>query len=698
MDLISIDFLTFLTATAALGKITNALSVILGLGMVIFFHELGHFAVAKWCDVHVERFSIGIGPIIWSRQKGETEYALSALPFGGYVKMLGQDDMDPNQMTSDEIAENPRSYSAKKVWQRMAIISAGVIMNVITGFMFFAIAYRWGVVEHVPMIGHVHPGLPAWTAGLRAGDTITRLDGWDIHNFTDINQAVVLSSGTIPVEGTHADGSSFSVTVDPRLGKTVRIIGVGPTSSSTLSTMIPETESITVPGMPAEHASQPFLPGDKVTQVNGIPVRYLHELSWHTARLASEEIAYTVERPPRKDGVIDSEGVRETLTITVPPGKMKAVGLWMSPGPVTAIIHGSIAEKAGLMIGDQIRMVDELVVGRDIDPMRLPNYFAEKAGQTVEITVARQTENKGDVETKITVTPDDTPAWAERPLSITAPLPISSIGAGIHVLPRIAHIVPDSEASRNEQLKEQQKITKVELSHPDLKNITKDAMGDSATPEIIDLMELAGDEETPGEVNWAFVFEQIQAVPGRDIRLHIASSDGGEDFAIVLKDKTSEDDWFVPMRGIAGWERETMIRRAESWGEAVSLGVRHTRSSAINIYMTLRSLVQRNLSVRALSGPLGIVSIGYMVADDGVPKLLMFLGFLSINLAVLNFLPIPVLDGGHMVFLIWEAVARRKPSPRVINFAHGIGLIFIISLFVFVLYLDIFVNRLGFGG
>ena len=65
-------------------KILNVLSVALGLGLVIFFHELGHFAVAKWCNVHVERFSIGIGPILWSRQKGETEYALSALPFGGY--------------------------------------------------------------------------------------------------------------------------------------------------------------------------------------------------------------------------------------------------------------------------------------------------------------------------------------------------------------------------------------------------------------------------------------------------------------------------------------------------------------------------------------------------------------------------------------------------------------------------------------
>ncbi|MCA9014399.1 MAG: site-2 protease family protein, partial [Planctomycetaceae bacterium] len=94
------------------GKITNIALVALGLGLVIFFHELGHFAVAKWCDVKVERFSIGFGPIIYSFKYRETEYALSIIPFGGYVKMLGQDDVDPSQLTSEEIALDPRSYSA----------------------------------------------------------------------------------------------------------------------------------------------------------------------------------------------------------------------------------------------------------------------------------------------------------------------------------------------------------------------------------------------------------------------------------------------------------------------------------------------------------------------------------------------------------------------------------------------------------
>jgi regulator of sigma E protease len=114
--------------------------------------------------------------------------------------------------------------------------------------------------------------------------------------------------------------------------------------------------------------------------------------------------------------------------------------------------------------------------------------------------------------------------------------------------------------------------------------------------------------------------------------------------------------------------------------------------------MTLRSVIRRDIPMRSLSGPLGIVSIGYQVAERGITDLLMFLGYLSINLAIINFLPIPVLDGGHMVFLLWEGISRRKPNAKVIGWAHGIGIIFIISLFVFVMWLDVFVNKLGMSG
>ena len=154
-------------------------------------------------------------------------------------------------------------------------------------------------------------------------------------------------------------------------------------------------------------------------------------------------------------------------------------------------------------------------------------------------------------------------------------------------------------------------------------------------------------------------------------------------------------DWYRWTRGIGGWEPAVELQKGESLGEATQLGLRKTRKTGINIYMTLRSLFRGDLPADSFSGPVGILSIGYRVASQGLTDLLLFLGFLSINLAILNFLPIPVLDGGHMVFLIWEGITRRKPSPRVIGWAHAAGLLFIISLFMFVMYIDLFVNKFG---
>ena len=116
------------------------------------------------------------------------------------------------------------------------------------------------------------------------------------------------------------------------------------------------------------------------------------------------------------------------------------------------------------------------------------------------------------------------------------------------------------------------------------------------------------------------------------------------------------------------------------------------KSSAVDIYLTLRSLVVGRVSYKELNGPLGIAGAAYQVAQQGWIPMLLFLGFLSVNLAVLNFLPIPVLDGGHMIFLIWEAVTGRRPSDRVMIAATYVGFAFLLSLMFLVIYLDVFVH------
>ena len=243
--------------------------VALGLGLVIFFHELGHFAVAKWCGVFVEKFSIGFGPVLWSIKRGDTEYALSLIPVGGFVKMLGQDDMDPSQLTAEEIALDQKSYSAKTVPQRMGIISAGVIMNVITGLIFFAIAFKFGVETAPATVGEVLISRPAWQRGLQTGDTVTRINDRTIETFSDILRGTTLSRGDIRLGGVHGDGKTFEVTIAPNSEGKRRLIGVAPAHSLNVMAYGKESKWTVLPGSPAAAFGDTFSDKSTISAVNG---------------------------------------------------------------------------------------------------------------------------------------------------------------------------------------------------------------------------------------------------------------------------------------------------------------------------------------------------------------------------------------------------------------------------------------------
>ena len=167
----------------------NGIKLAVGLGLIIFVHELGHFSVAKLCDVHVQTFSIGFGPALpgcrfrW----GETLYKLAVFPLGGYVKMVGEGG------ENDEEDTDPRSYKNKSVGQRMAIISAGVVMNVLFGLVVFIIAFNIGVHQTAPVVGVLEAGGPAWQQGVRPGDRFVEVDGVKHPHFEDLRVAVMLS-------------------------------------------------------------------------------------------------------------------------------------------------------------------------------------------------------------------------------------------------------------------------------------------------------------------------------------------------------------------------------------------------------------------------------------------------------------------------------------------------------------------------
>ncbi|MFQ5689864.1 MAG: RIP metalloprotease RseP [Gemmatimonadota bacterium] len=178
--------------------ILTLLATVLVLGVLILVHELGHFWAAKAVGIEVPRFSIGIGPKIVGFRRGETEYVLSWLPIGGYVKMAGQTEEEAMEVLEGggmpEREPSPRDFDAKPLWARTLVISAGILMNLVFAFVAFSLLAREQVVVE-PLIGDVAEGSPAMVAGLQPGDRILALDGDRVRGWRDVVSFVQTRAG-----------------------------------------------------------------------------------------------------------------------------------------------------------------------------------------------------------------------------------------------------------------------------------------------------------------------------------------------------------------------------------------------------------------------------------------------------------------------------------------------------------------------
>lgn len=198
----------------------SIISVIVLLGVLIFAHELGHFLVAKRAGVGVLKFSLGFGPRILGRKIGETEYLLSLIPLGGYVKLLGE---APGEELTEE--DKKRSFLTQTVWKRIAVVAAGPAFNLLLALTIFTAVNMTGLPVMTAEVGMTLPGSAAMESGIKAGDRIIVIDGKAVTKWDEISESVSESNGMPLLITVQRDGLPREITVTPKAMKIRNLFG-----------------------------------------------------------------------------------------------------------------------------------------------------------------------------------------------------------------------------------------------------------------------------------------------------------------------------------------------------------------------------------------------------------------------------------------------------------------------------------------
>ncbi|MFN0020087.1 MAG: site-2 protease family protein [Pirellulaceae bacterium] len=679
-------------------------SVAAGLGFVVFVHELGHFLVAKACGVKCEKFYVGfdwfpikkIGPFtiphsLFKKQWGETEYGIGILPLGGYVKMLGQDD-DPRNAeaeaerstveTGEGVKLDPRSYQAKSVPARMAIISAGVIMNLIFGVLIAALAYGIGVPEMPAVIGGTVPASPAWEKlhpGMKAVQFGKSTVPYEHFRFDDMKRKVVFNGDDrdLEIRFRDTDGKEDWYLLRPsgRTKKETDFPSLGFYSASSRRLAVSAKKAELLKGIES---------GDVLVAIEGMeletdPFKFDPRVNAQLASHPSGPLKVTVERAEKEEGAAEpkKDAPKKRLEVTVPEQPVRTLGLVMKIGPVVSMREDSPAAKAGFQKGDIIEQVNGEPVG---DPLSLgQRLIPSSSTEEYKFVVSRKDSSGKAASTELSVTPVAPPQFQDA-FPFGGPTTIESIGLAFDVTNEVAAVEPGSPAEKA-KFKAGDVVTSAQLV----------AANDEAQKEESDELALGKDftklMEFDNELRtWTRLHYYLQLVRA-DTKVELTVKRGTSEIKATLA-PTDSKVFFDERRGLAFRPIEVK-HQAANVGEAFSLGFREVRERLGDVAMTLSHLVSRRISPKHLSGPAGIIQAAGYSAKHSIPMLLMFLVMLSANLAIINFLPIPVLDGGHMLFLAAEGIRRKPVPPHIQGWLSIGGLAFLLSLMLFATAMDV---------
>jgi regulator of sigma E protease len=366
----------------------KVLSFLVVLGVLVVFHELGHYLVARWCNVKVLRFSVGFGRVLWSRRHGPdaTEFAVSAIPLGGYVKMA--DERDPDIAPQDRA----RAFNRASVWQRIAIVSAGPAANLLLAVLLYAATFMAGVPGQKPVLATPAPGTPAAAAAVQGGDLVTAVDGTPVASVADLRWRLLKASG-------NDDVALAVTTVDRR--EATRIVSLSGLAASDWEGLfmqklglaadlgVPLIEQV-VAGKPAERAG--LRTGDRIVAVDGRPVRSPADVAAATNAKPGAEVVFSVERGGR---AVDVPLVTEAteaggrriglagLRLKVDPAVAERLAITVRYGPVEALGQG--VRKTWELSVFTLKMLGRIVTGEaSLKNISGPITLADFAGQSAQ--------------------------------------------------------------------------------------------------------------------------------------------------------------------------------------------------------------------------------------------------------------------------------------------------------------------------
>jgi regulator of sigma E protease len=320
------------------------LATLFVLGVLIFFHELGHFLMAKHIGIRVEKFSLGFGPKLVGIKRGETEYLISAFPLGGYVKLAGENP-------DEEVKGEPWEFASRSVWERIRVVICGPITNIMLAYILITLVFSLGrqiprFYTEAPVIGWVDEGSAADKAGLQLGDRILNIDRQPMENWEDVYLFIKMAATPSHTFKLLVDrgGRRLNIRLTPEAEESKELGGLG-----FAHYMAPEVGQLT-PGFPAEEAGLQV--GDIITHIDNEPISHWLELSQIIHNRPEQELKLTVNR----------QG--STLTIPITPRLQEPSGIGLigiAPpqpvalkryGPVEAVRHGyqEVNELFGLTI------------------------------------------------------------------------------------------------------------------------------------------------------------------------------------------------------------------------------------------------------------------------------------------------------------------------------------------------------------